>query len=97
MEGGRVGLLGVTGGNLVRARNCSEVALKIAEPDIPREDMGTRVITFITKSAFTNPSMNALIMGKPHLGSHNSPLPTSALALLHGQYSFIPSSISSFM
>lgn len=33
MEGGRVGLLGVRGGNLVGARSCSGVALKIAESD----------------------------------------------------------------
>lgn len=49
--------------------------------------MGTKVIAFITKSSLSSPSMNTFIMGKRHLRWHNSPLPTSALALLPGYHS----------
>lgn len=75
------------------ARSCSAVALKIAESDTQSQENRDKGSAFIIKSSFRYPSMNALIVGRAHLGSENSPLPTSALAMLP----FILSSISSLM
>lgn len=46
--------------------------------------MEPRVITFFTKSSLSSPSMNAFIMANTHLKWQDSPLLTSALALLPG-------------
>lgn len=77
---------------LGEARSCSAAAFGLLNLTLSQEsrDKGS---TFIIQSSSSSLSMNAFIMGKAHLGSENSPLPTSTLAVLP----FILSSVSSLM